>query len=158
MTIKKINVSLYDRYASDRLFPDISTISMNGWLLAGTWQFSQAVPPENRGGSGGVLDNAVSGQQRSYELVTDPSRTVLLCPSLVKSLLCQVVSSKRTTVNFGIPDSSVGRALDYDWKAVCSNLGLGGPCRTISMVSAPYAILVFRKSHKKEALNQSPAL
>ena len=43
-----------------------------------------------------------------------------------------------------------------DWKVSGSNPGLEGPCGTISIVSAPYAVPVFRKRHKTEAPSQSP--
>ena len=43
-----------------------------------------------------------------------------------------------------------------DWKVAGSNPGLEGPCGTIYIFSAPYAVPVFRKRHKTEAPSQSP--
>ena len=56
----------------------------------------------------------------------------------------------------GAPIAQSVEHLTCDWKVSGSDLGLEGPCGTISIFSAPCAVPVFRKRHKPEALNQWP--
>ena len=59
-------------------------------------------------------------------------------------------------VLWGTPVAQSVERWTCDWKVAGSNLGLEGPCGTISICSAPYAVPVFWKRHKTEAPSQSP--
>ena len=56
----------------------------------------------------------------------------------------------------GAPVAQSVERWTYDWKVAGSNLGLGGPCWTIFIFSAPCAVPVFQKRHKTEIPSQSP--